>query len=85
MRSGIKRTILARIAAALGFGCGLIGLVAGLTNPTWELWSLGRFASGGFLTVAQNNARTPNRKPKDDAFQSPDCTPSIVTCPSLRL
>ena len=37
MGSGIKRTILAGIAAAFGFGCGLIGLVAGLTNPTWKL------------------------------------------------
>lgn len=34
---------------------------------------------------AQNNARTPNRKPKDEAFQSPDWLPLIVTCPSLRL
>jgi len=37
MGAGIKWTVLARIAAGLGFGCGLIGLVAGQTNHTWTL------------------------------------------------
>ena len=37
MEISTKRTIIARVAAALGFVCGLIGLLAGLTAHTGEL------------------------------------------------
>ena len=32
METGTKRTTIARIAGALGFVCGAIGLLAGLTD-----------------------------------------------------
>jgi hypothetical protein len=37
MSVGSKRTTIGRIAAALGFVCGVIGLLAGLTEHTWKL------------------------------------------------
>ena len=51
MRVGYKRTLLARLGAALGFVCGLIGLLAGLTDHTWKLGSIGWFTGGGLLTM----------------------------------
>ncbi len=51
MRVGYKRTSIARLGAALGFVCGLIGLLAGLTDHTWKLGSLGWFTGGGLLTM----------------------------------
>ncbi len=32
MMIGMKRTLIARVAAALGFVCGVIGLTAGLAD-----------------------------------------------------
>ena len=51
MRVGYKRTLIARVGAALGFVCGLIGLLAGLTDHTWKLGSIGWFTGGGLLTM----------------------------------
>lgn len=51
MRVGYKRTLIARLGAALGFVCGLIGLLAGLTDHTWKLGSIGWFTGGGLLTI----------------------------------
>lgn len=51
MPVGCKRTLLARIGAVLGFACGVIGLVAGLTDHTWKLWSTGWFTGGTLLTL----------------------------------
>lgn len=51
MRVGYKRTLIARLGAALGFVCGLIGLLAGLTDHTWKLGSIGWFTGGGLLTM----------------------------------
>ena len=51
MTIGFKRTLAARIGAALGFLCGLIGLLAGLTDHTWKLWPVGWFTGGALLTV----------------------------------
>jgi hypothetical protein len=38
-------------AAALGFLCGVIGLLAGLTHHTWKLGSTGWFIGGSLLTL----------------------------------
>lgn len=51
MNIGIKRTTIARLAAALGFVCGVIGLAAGLTGYTWKLWPLGWFTGGTLLAL----------------------------------
>ncbi len=51
MEIGTKRTLIARVAAALGFVCGLIGLLAGLTSHTWKLGAIGWFTGGGLLTL----------------------------------
>ncbi len=51
METGTKRTILARVAVALGFVCGVIGLLAGLTGHLWKLGAVGWFTGGGLLTL----------------------------------
>ena len=51
MAVGEKRTTGARIAAALGFLCGAIGLLAGLTQHAWKLGPLGWFTGGTLLTL----------------------------------
>lgn len=51
MRVGYTRTLIARLGAALGFACGVIGLLAGLTDHTWKLGPIGWFTGGGLLTI----------------------------------
>ena len=51
MAIGEKWTMMARIGAALGFLCGVIGLLAGLTQHTWKLGPLGWFTGGTLLTL----------------------------------
>jgi hypothetical protein len=51
MRVGYKRALIARIGVVLGFVCGLIGLLAGLTDHTWKLGSVGWFTGGALLTI----------------------------------
>jgi hypothetical protein len=51
MAVGEKRTMVARIGAALGFLCGVIGLLAGLTDDVWILGPVGWFAGGTLLTL----------------------------------
>lgn len=51
MTVGEKRILVGRIGAALGFVCGVIGLVAGLADHTWKLWPLGWFTGGSLLTL----------------------------------
>ena len=51
MAVGEKRTWVARIAAALGFVCGVIGLQAGLTDHTWIFGPIGWFTGGALLTL----------------------------------
>ena len=51
MRVGFRRMLVGRIAAALGFVCGVIGLLAALTDHTWKLWPMGWFIGGGLLTL----------------------------------
>ena len=48
---GEKRKMVARVGAALGFLCGVIGLLAGMTEHTWILGPLGWFAGGALLTL----------------------------------
>ena len=51
MRIGAKRTLIARITAGLGFACGLVGLLGGLTDHLWKLGSIGWFTGGTLLTL----------------------------------
>ncbi len=51
MGIGTKRTAIARVVASLGFVCGLIGLLAGLTDHLWKLGPIGWFTGGGLLTL----------------------------------
>ncbi len=51
MQVGYKRTVIARIGGGLGFLCGVIGLLAGLTDHTWKLWPVGWFTGGALLTL----------------------------------
>ncbi len=48
---GQKRTFFARLVAALGFVCGLVGLSAGLTDQMWKLGAIGWFTGGGLLLL----------------------------------
>ena len=51
MPVGCKRILIGRIGAALGFVCGVIGLMAGLTDHIWKLWPMGWFTGGTLLTL----------------------------------
>ncbi len=51
MEIGAKRTAIARLAAMLGFACGMLGLSAGLTDHEWKLGAIGWFSGGGLLIV----------------------------------
>ena len=51
MPVGCKRTLFGRIGAVLGFACGVIGLVAGLTDHAWKLLPFGWFTGGALLTL----------------------------------
>jgi hypothetical protein len=51
MAVGHRRTLGARIGATLGVVCGLIGLLAGLTEHAWKFGVSGWFAGGGLLVL----------------------------------
>lgn len=51
MGVGYKRTTIARIAAAVGFVCGLLGLLAGVTGHVWKLGATGWFTGGALLIL----------------------------------
>lgn len=51
MPVGYKRTVIARVSAALGFVCGALGLLAGLTDHAWKLWPIGWFTGGALVTL----------------------------------
>jgi len=51
MSVGEKRIMVGRIGAALGFLCGVIGLLAGLTAHAWKLGLGGWFMGGALLTL----------------------------------
>ena len=46
-----NRIMLARVGAAIGLLCGVIGLLAGLTNHAWKLDPIGWFTGGALLTL----------------------------------
>jgi hypothetical protein len=48
---GYKRTTIARIGAGIGFMCGVLGILAGLTNQTWKLGPEGWLEGGILLTL----------------------------------
>lgn len=48
---GNKRRMIARIGAAMGFVCGTLGLLAGLTDHTWKLSMFGWFEGGILITL----------------------------------
>jgi hypothetical protein len=51
MTTGCKRTLIARHGAGLGFVCGVIGLLACLTDHLWKLGPVGWFTGGALLTL----------------------------------
>jgi len=51
MLAGQKRIFVARMFSLLGFLCGVLGLLAGVLQRTWELGSLGWFAGGALLEL----------------------------------
>jgi len=51
MTVGCKRTLIARHGMGLGFVCGVIGLMAGLTEHTWKLGPVGWFTGGTLLAL----------------------------------
>jgi hypothetical protein len=51
MPVGCKRILIGRIGVVLGFVCGVIGLVAGLTDHVWKLWPSGWFEGGALLVL----------------------------------
>ena len=51
MSVGEKRIMAGRIGAALGFLCGVIGLLVGLTAHAWKLGPSGWFTGGALLTL----------------------------------
>jgi hypothetical protein len=51
MGPGIKRTSIARSAAALGVLCGLLGLLSGWLDQTWKLGTVGWFTGGVLLLL----------------------------------
>lgn len=48
---GCKRTIIGRTGAALGFVCGVLGLLAALTDHAWKLGTEGWFEGGILITL----------------------------------
>ena len=51
MAQGQQRITIARGAAALGFLCGVIAVLAGLTHHTWKLGSGGWLLGGSLLAL----------------------------------
>lgn len=51
MQTGVKRTTIARVLAALAFVCGVIGLYGGLTDHMWKMGAMGWFAGGTLLAL----------------------------------
>lgn len=46
-----RQSMAARGAAALGFLCGVFGLLGGVTGHAWKLGATGWFAGGALLTL----------------------------------
>lgn len=68
MPVGCKRILVGRIGAVLALACGVIGLVAGMTDHSWKLEPMGWFQGGtllGLLSVcALVDAAVAQHKPR---------------------
>jgi hypothetical protein len=51
MASGQRRSMAARAAAAVGFLCGVFGLLAGVTEHVWKFGATGWFTGGALLAL----------------------------------
>lgn len=51
MAYGHRRSMAARGAAALGLLCGVLGLIAGMTDHVWKFGTTGWFTGGALLTL----------------------------------
>ena len=51
MTVGHKRTVFARYTVAIGFACWVIGVLAGLTDHSWKLGTVGWIMSGTVLAL----------------------------------
>jgi hypothetical protein len=51
MAYGKTRGVAARVTAALGFLCGVFGLLAGVMEHTWKFGATGWFTGGALLTL----------------------------------
>ena len=51
MTFGQRRSMAARGAAALGFLCGVFGLLAGVTERVWKFGATGWFTGGALLVL----------------------------------
>jgi len=45
------RSVAARVAAALGLLCGVLGFLAGVTGHVWKFGATGWFTGGALLTL----------------------------------
>jgi hypothetical protein len=51
MALGQRRTLAARVAVAVAFACGTLGLVAGALGHMWKFGATGWFSGGSLLTL----------------------------------
>jgi hypothetical protein len=51
MAAGSRRTLGGRVVAALGFVCGVLGLLGALTSHAWKLGVTGWFTGGSLLML----------------------------------
>ncbi|MGQ0809936.1 MAG: hypothetical protein ACT4OO_01755 [Nitrospiraceae bacterium] len=51
MYTGEKRIFIARVFAGVAFFSGILGLLAGVLDRTWELGSVGWFAMGSLMAL----------------------------------
>jgi hypothetical protein len=51
MRTGAKRTFVARIIVGLGVACGLTGFLGGTTDNPWGLGAIEWFTGGTLLAL----------------------------------
>ena len=51
MALGQRRILAARVAAGVGFLCGVLGLIAGAEDRFWKFGSAGWFTGGSLLVL----------------------------------
>lgn len=69
-----KRTLIGRAGAVLAFACGVIGLVAGMTDHSWKLEPMGWFQGGTLMAAlslyALVDAAIAQHKPREHPTSS---------------